>query len=118
MPEELNMFPCPLCKGKAVFIAKQINNLGRVSVIWSVECTKCGLPTNGYRTQRQALEAWNSLPRMLVWTKEAPTEPGWYWCRYYGKCIHIVNVGVDLSEYQKISDVEWAGPIPELREHN
>ncbi len=60
----------------------------------------------------------------LVWTKEPPKEPGWYWHRTImvlrPEMVHAVRCedghvfwGVDFP------DSEWAGPIPlpEERDH-
>ena len=50
----------------------------------------------------------------LVWTKEPPTVPGWYWWREKdrpeGKAIIIYTNDMDLM-YCADSE-EWAGPIP------
>jgi len=63
---------------------------------------------------------------MLKWTKEKPTEIGWYWrmdCRpesisVSGIEIEIVFVGLCcgklmISNWGLPEGYEWAGPIPE-----
>ena len=59
----------------------------------------------------------------MKWTKEPPTEPGWYWCKdaldteivnidYFqstGLCVFIKR---DYEAYALPRDAEWAGPIP------
>lgn len=117
MSEEVTLFPCPACNDEASILENVIDNpWGGDITVYSVQCTRCGLLTGQYGYKRQALEYWNAIPRALRWTKETPKKPGWYWCRDYGKYIHIIQVCVDLSEYQELHDVEWAGPISEPRE--
>ena len=64
----------------------------------------------------EAIESWNAMQRRLRWTKEPPKEPGWYWIRDYGKRLHIVDVGCDMTEYEPQPYREWAGPVPEPEE--
>lgn len=64
----------------------------------------------------------------LVWTKEPPTEPGWYWKGVLRKGIlntEIVDVGPtrsglqywDGSSYMVLALADlWAGPIPQPTE--
>lgn len=73
-------------------------------------------------------EAWNALPRRLQWTKETPTEAGWYFIRYKGKitiCRADYPKGAPYMTYRVIGSPdawntkhadEWAGPIPEPME--
>ena len=117
MPE-MKLLPCPACGSHATVqndgYSGEEEVTGSTYVCCSnLSCSMCG--PFGHDAE-EAVRKWNDLPRALVWTKEAPTEPGWYWCRDYGKYIHIVHVGVDLSEYQEIRNVEWSGPIPEPHE--
>ncbi len=115
--QEIKLLPCPACGGEANIIDQyERDNKGHVAIGWSAYCTRGCLITGEHGSREKAAQAWNTLPRALTWTKEPPKEQGWYWCRDYGKYIHIVHVGVDLSEYQEIRDVEWAGPISEPRE--
>lgn len=61
----------------------------------------------------------------LRWTKEIPTEPGWYWYRCGPKPVYPPtmlevcklkgwNNLVTADEWEDIKDYdgEWAGPIP------
>ena len=69
-----------------------------------------------------AIEAWNDLPRALRWTKEPPTEPGYYWfineevegiiqiCNSV-KGLYVMYHGND--EEWDLPEGEWAGPIQE-----
>lgn len=63
--------------------------------------------------------------KKLIWTKEQPVEPGWYWKRRTGKykktwrerdeIVYIRNYcGEMCVENWPIpdKDVKWAGPIP------
>jgi hypothetical protein len=58
----------------------------------------------------------------LIWTKERPKEPGWYWWRgdWYGPevlQVYLLNgpdtdqLAIDETEIER-HDGEWAGPIP------
>ena len=64
----------------------------------------------------------------MRWTREMPTEPGWYWVRdpdVYATSINLVQhakgrlmfaygsgVRIELDDAM-YDDCEWAGPIPE-----
>lgn len=57
----------------------------------------------------------------LQWTKEKPTEPGWYWLqRVYGdaRAVKVVRRadGVllmsDGTSFPEVENANWAGPIP------
>ena len=66
-------------------------------------------------------EELNALPRRLRWTKENPTENGYYLWRDANKhllgivciCVEQDNIafGCDISPLSKCTG-EWAGPIP------
>ena len=104
MPEKLK--PCPACG-----VRRDVDILPEQVMCWNCFCrgsVKASIS--------EAIESWNALPRRLRWTKEPPKEPGWYWVRDYGKRIHIVDVGCDMTEYEPQPHREWAGPIPEPEE--
>lgn len=49
-------------------------------------CPACRKPVEleggqSWHDQHCFLIRWNALPRPLRWTKEPPTEPGWYFCQ-------------------------------------
>lgn len=101
--------PCPACGGlKLCFEETELTC--RVSC-----CTKgCWMEGPMKEWKASAIAAWNALPRPLHWTKETPTEPGWYWLRQAStkELVQIVRAcGEELPEYWK--DAEWAGPIQE-----
>ncbi len=61
----------------------------------------------------------------MIWTKQTPTEVGWYWkrepLRKYGYpeivCIRdyageLALGNSPLSGWKGVADYEWAGPIP------
>lgn len=62
-------------------------------------------------SMEDAIAAWNALPRPLRWTKELPTEPGWYWFRNLSKP-QIVHLNGVKDRKPHPAD-EWAGPIQE-----
>ena len=83
---------------------------------YQVGCWDCFMRGTRLLSPDKAIKAWNALPRRLRWTKEPPKDPGWYWVRDYGKRIHIVDVGCNMTKYEPQPHREWAGPIPEPEE--
>ena len=104
MTKELK--PCPACGAR-----RNVDIIPGQVVCWDCLCRG----SSRHRTD-DAVKQWNALPRRLRWTKEPPKDPGWYWIRDYGKRIHIVDVGCDMTEYEPQPYREWAGPIPEPEE--
>lgn len=57
----------------------------------------------------------------MKWTKEKPTQPGWYWWRdkYSSDIVHVtedsgmlvVKLGFDIEDFIIDLSGEWAGPI-------
>ena len=147
MPEELKS--CPACeKNNGVCIARTTS-----VVTYAVYCHNKNCETRGPKrlTQEEAFAAWNALPRSphitpndadckgcperrpLVWRKELPTLPGWYWWCYdrdtFSHMVYVVQESTlrktdndrFLMLYPNCMDKEfpvserggeWAGPIP------
>jgi len=71
---------------------------------------------------------WPIMPRRLLWTREKPTESGYYWSRFLKDDLCIVFVYVESdSEFFEVpgekgrwplsqDGIMWAGPIPEPEE--
>lgn len=98
--------PCPACG-----VRRDVDILPEQVMCWNCFCrgsVKASIS--------EAIESWNAMQRRLRWTKEPPKEPGWYWIRDYGKRLHIVDVGCDMTEYEPQPYREWAGPVPEPEE--
>lgn len=110
MPEKLK--PCPACGTPGDTLEVYPVKDG----FYQVGCWDCFMRGTRLLSPDKAIKAWNALPRRLRWTKEPPKEPGWYWIRDYGKRIHIVDVGCDMTEYEPQPYRKWAGPIPESEE--
>lgn len=110
MPEKLK--PCPACGTPGDTLEVYPVKDG----FYQVGCWDCFMRGTRLLSPDKAIKAWNALPRRLRWTKEPPKEPGWYWIRDYGKRIHIVDVGCDMTEYEPQPYRKWAGPIPEPEE--
>ena len=110
MPEKLK--PCPACGTPGDTLEVYPVKDG----FYQVGCRDCFMRGTRLLSPDKAIKAWNALPRRLRWSKEPPKEPGWYWVRDYGKRIHIVDVGCDMTEYEPQPYREWAGPIPEPEE--
>lgn len=117
--------PCPACGGTDLSIYRGNN-------ISFVECRQNGCRMGGpFRENKSsAIAAWNALPRHLRWTKQPPTEPGWYFFRGnvpgYQKnnppvYVDVQKDAVILTRHapwilSKLIDkyaIEWAGPIQE-----
>lgn len=105
MSEELK--PCPACGATGCNI-----EITRGQVV----CWNCLAQGSAYYRTADAVKQWNAMQRPLRWTNEPPKYPGLYWVRDYGKRIHIVDVGCDMTEYEPQPYREWAGPIPEPEE--
>ncbi len=58
-------------------------------------------------------EAWPALAKTgpLVWTKEPPTVPGWYWCQRPGHYIEIRELRPDQLGRTDLVGASWAGPL-------
>ena len=98
--------PCPHCGGTHL----QIVETDMTCCIRC--CTKgCWLEGPTKEWKPSAIEAWNALPRHLHWTKEPPTEPGWYWFRNLSKP-QILHLNGVKNRKPHPAD-EWAGPIQE-----
>ena len=110
MPEKLK--PCPACGTPGDTLEVYPVKDG----FYQVGCWDCFMRGTRLLSPDKAIKAWNAHPRRLRWSKEPPKDPGWYWIRDYGKRIHIVDVGCDMTEYEPQPYREWAGPIPEPEE--
>ena len=72
----LELQPCPPCGNTNPKLCEELG-------YGVVECRVNDCFTKGPMKDdiRQAVAAWNALPRPLRWTNEPPTEPGWYFCQ-------------------------------------
>lgn len=138
MPEELK--PCPYCGNN--YPTKCFDP----SLGWkySIICNVCGMQGPRTKASDEAHAAWNALPRSsritpndadcagcperrdqgLVWTKEPPTVPGWYWLYEESspsRPVEVVPFGPKgimhihgYTEMQPVASIMgwWAGPIP------
>ena len=108
----IELKPCPHCGGTDL----QIVETDMTCCIRC--CTKgCWLEGPTKEWKASAIAAWNDLPRPLRWTKEPPTEQGWYWFRNLSAkgtkyLPQIVNT-IEFKERNSHPDDEWAGPIQE-----
>ena len=118
--------PCPVC-GHAPEHPRDFFNCDGENVFY-VGCDNKDCPADIgiiHEDVEEAAHIWNSLPRPLRWTKEPPTEPGWYWNRskkyktksvvqvfeQFGK-LYMFYPGSEVEE-ELSTDDEWAGPIQE-----
>ena len=113
MTEELKS--CPHCGNTLIDYWDEANGF--------YYCKDCGLCGPRAKDKAEAAKKWNGLPRKLKWTKEKPTQNGWYW---YKGCDGIKDiVDVDIKEDNvsfmdfpgaqslELMNGEWCGPIPE-----
>lgn len=96
--------PCPACGGEAIIIS--VGGVRAACKNWD-----CQMKGPRRYARKDAIAAWNTLPRPLRWTKEPPTEPGWYWFRNLSKP-QIVHLNGVKNRKPHPAD-EWAGPIQE-----
>lgn len=104
--------PCPAC-GKPVELEGGQSWHDQHSFL--IKCYACGCSRVADSDEDEAIHRWNALPRPLRWTKEPPTEPGWYWFRnmhtkgeiYLPQIVHTVQI---KGRKPHPAD-EWAGPI-------
>lgn len=145
MPEELN--PCPICGENKNLMVMKNNHPIAADKPYYIQCGNgclCAWPTAS-ATAEAAIAAWNALPRApritpndadckgcperqnqgLVWTKEPPTVPGWYWQRLIGRENTCTMAWITLEnkklrcksifgdrQLTRFKGFEWAGPIP------
>lgn len=128
MSEELK--PCPMC-GRNIelhYVLRESDHPNDDDLLEARPSCHCPLSLKesaGYGEEEEQenaririIEYWNKLSLPPRWTNEPPKEPGWYWIRDYGKRIHIVDVGCDMTEYEPQPYREWAGPIPQPEDEN
>ena len=133
----MNLKPCPHCGGTDLQV--DFNGVYERHFVrcYNFSCHMQGPEVYG---REAAAEAWNKLPRALVWSSETPTVPGWYFTRRNipGKPLRVMYVKRErrydhrVKKYQLfmtmantrseegyiIEDLNqpdrlWAGPIPE-----
>lgn len=70
------------------------------------------------KMEGRAIDAWNALPRALVWTSEPPKVAGWYWVKSGTVCyVSIFKYDANDIKYLKREEgTQWSGPIPEPQE--
>lgn len=112
MSKEIELMPCPHCGGTDLIIY-----WNAVYEKHYARCHSCHMQGPEVYGREKAAEAWNALPRALVWSSEPPSEPGFWWWELLG------HKGVDLiqdPEKRVIRDyrAKWAGPIPKPKETN
>lgn len=110
MMEEISMLPCPFCGNTQIDYWDETDGF--------YYCEKCGLCGPRAHDKILAADRWNGLPRRLKWTREKPTQEGWYWLKEEGRhAVVKMTAGGMISEpyVRHVNEVdgEWAGPIPE-----
>lgn len=103
MSEDLK--PCPACGGRAF-----VYRMGRDV---RVECADCSVSGPNKNDVAAAREAWNALPRALVWTTTPPRESGVYW---HKNCLGINIITLSRPNIPERDEWYWAGPIPTPQE--
>lgn len=121
----MKKLPCPRCGKLKRLSVKQMSrmlNPREWEAGWEVQCDNCCMSSGIAQTKEKAVEVWNALPRHLRWTRETPTENGWYiyqerrnrrlCCVIDGK---VTGFAFGLYNVEDLSG-EWAGPIPDPQE--
>lgn len=124
MSEGLKLLPCPNC-GNPYPAFSRTPGEGHYCI-----CKRCGMRGPLADDRAPAFAAWNALPRHLRWTKDKPTEPGFYFFLKDSR-FGVVIVGIDGKDLYAVFDgtywpidefghgaaaMKWAGPIPEPEE--
>ena len=127
---DIKLKPCPYC-GSDNIAVQMSRYRGEAASYYYALCGNCKMAGPEVSNEEgegiaeeQAAAAWNSLPRLLHWTTETPTEPGWYWCRSNVQpkdaAIVLVRDGAFELDEELIEAAslrfQWAGPIPEPQE--
>lgn len=103
------LLPCPFCGWHTLNI--------QASSMFRVACPYCDMAGPLMSNKEAAIGTWNALPHALRWAKERPTTPGWYWVRFDKEEVRMLEIRRSwLKTLQKITEWEWAGPIPEPKE--
>lgn len=102
----IKLKPCPHCGSTDL----QIDWNG-VYECHFVRCFNCHMQGPEIYGKNKAAGCWNALPRHLRWTKEPPTEEGWYWFRNLSKPQIVHTSGIKNRKPHPAD--EWAGPIQE-----
>ena len=74
--------PCPVC-GHAPEHPRDFFDCDGENVFY-VGCDNKDCPADIgiiHEDVEEAAHIWNAIPRPLRWTKEPPTDPGWYFCQ-------------------------------------
>ena len=108
----IELKPCPYCgetpKRPEAFFGPDGENL------WGVSCENVNCHVDigvWHEDEDEAICMWNALSRPLRWTKEPPTEQGWYWFRNLSKPQIVHTSGIKHRKPHPAD--EWAGPIQE-----
>lgn len=123
----MELKPCPAC-GKPVALegGKSWHDQYR----FLIKCYECGCSRVADTEKDECVRRWNALPRPLRWTKEPPTEPGYYWYEedhenqpvyvfrgapLHGKTTLYAQFFGEGDVVHKVSEMsgKWAGPIQE-----
>ena len=125
MEEELK--PCPFCGGrgeirqerdKYISTFNETTRMTKIAQALSVHCEKCEMQGPVSIGKDKAIAAWNALPRRVKWTREKPTQEGWYWHHQglgFGTVIEYIDLEIGIPG-GVLEDELWAGPIPEPEE--
>ena len=106
---EIELMPCPHCGGTDLQVDYNGVYDRHFVRCYNFSCHMQGPEVYG---RDKASEAWNKLPRKLVFGDESPTVSGSWWWELLG------HKGIDHiqdPEKRVVKDyrARWAGPIPE-----
>lgn len=135
MSNELELKPCPYCGGEDLLTVWKGDD-----IFCHVECSYCEMSGQAALEESDAIDLWNYMPRVLVWSSEPPNIPGWYFThpnrpgnplgvvyvkrekrfdihgknpRYFMTMASLKSEIGDIIENLGQPDRLWAGPIPE-----
>ena len=93
------LLPCPFCGCDRPTLQPEYeaNNRFRIRY-WVIRCERC-LTQMDRVTKALTIAAWNRrVAEEQQWTKETPTEPGWYWFRYLPEQVEHAVVAIYSTE--------------------
>ena len=87
---ESKLLPCPFCGGEG----KVQLYSAKFDTYW-VFCKQCGMDSKMAETKSDAIAVWNyrAAGEQPKWTKETPTEEGFYWVLQEGYKRELSNSG-------------------------
>lgn len=79
---EVKLKPCPFCGNRETTIIQDYN---KPVLQWEIQCVRCGCGVGYYKTQEDAIAAWNRREAARGDCKKCEEGDGDDSCPYYGE---------------------------------